>query len=59
MVDGTRYRDSDDEGMRVEHVHYGCGCQDYRDDFHDGSVASSAVTHHRGKVLIDEELRGE
>jgi len=57
-VDGTRYRDSDDEGMRVEHVHYGCGCQDFRDDFHDGST-HRRVTHHRGKVLVDEELRGE
>ena len=54
IVDGTRYRDSDDEGMRVEHVHYGCGCQDLRD----GST-HHRVIHHRGKVLIDEELRGE
>jgi hypothetical protein len=44
--------------MRVEHIHYGCGCLDYRDDFHDGST-HHRVTHHSGKVLLDEELRGE
>ncbi|HEY7723171.1 MAG TPA: hypothetical protein VIB11_15140 [Pedococcus sp.] len=44
--------------MSVEHVHYGCGCQDFRDDFHDGSTRLR-VTHHNGRVLVDEELRGE
>ena len=58
VVDGTRFHDDDDEGMRVEHLHYGCGCLDYRDDFHDGSTRHR-VTHHSGKVLLDEELRGE
>jgi len=44
--------------MRVVHIHYGCGCEDFRDDFHDGST-HRRVTHHSGKLLVDEELRGE
>jgi hypothetical protein len=58
VVDGTRYQDGDDEGMRVVHLRYGCGCQDFLDDFHDGST-HRRVTHHSGRVLLDEELRGE
>ena len=51
---GVRYTDRDDDGMVVEHLHYACGCQ----DFHDGSV-HTRVVHHNGRVLVDEELRGE
>jgi len=58
VVDGTRYSDHDDAGMTMVHLHYGCGCQDFRDDFHDGSTRRR-VTHHSGRVLVDEELRGE
>ena len=58
VVDGARYSDRDDEGLLVEHLHYGCGCLDFRDDFHDGSTRHHIV-HHNGKVLLDEELRGE
>ena len=35
---GVRYTDRDDDGMVVEHLHYACGCQNYREEFHDGSV---------------------
>ena len=41
VVDGTRYSDHDDAGMTLVHLHYGCGCQDFRDDFHDGEHAPS------------------
>ena len=58
VVDGARYSDRDDDGMVAEHLHYGCGCQDFRDDFHDGST-HHRVVHHNGHVLLDEELRGE
>ena len=58
VVGGVRYRDEDDDGMRVEHVHYACGCQTSRDVFHDGSV-THRVVHHNGKVLVHEEFRGE
>jgi len=57
-VDGARYRDEDDDGLRVEHVHYACGCQVSRDEFHDGSV-TRRVVHHNGRVLVHEEFRGE
>jgi hypothetical protein len=58
LVAGTRYSDRDEEGLVVEHIHYGCGCQDFRDNFHDGSIRRR-VRHHSGKVLVDEELRGQ
>ena len=58
VVDGTRYSDRDEEGLVVEHAHYGCGCQDLRDDFHDGSTRRRLI-HHNGRVLLDEEFRGE
>jgi hypothetical protein len=58
LMDGVRYSDQDDEGMVVEHLHYACGCQNLRDDFHDGSTHRRLI-HHNGKVLVDEELRGE
>ena len=58
VVDGARYRDEDDDGLRVEHVHYACGCQVSRDEFHDGSV-TRRVVHHNGRVLVHEEFRGE
>jgi hypothetical protein len=58
VVGGVRYRDEDDDGLRVEHVHYACGCQTSRDVFHDGSVTHREV-HHNGKVLVHEEFRGE
>ena len=58
VTDGVRYTDRDDDGMVVEHLHYTCGCQDLRDAFHDGSV-HTRVVHHKGRVLVDEELRGE
>ena len=58
VVDGVRYWDDDDDGLSVEHVHYACGCQAYREEFHDGSV-TRRVVHHRGRVLVHEEFRGE
>ena len=58
VMAGVRYTDRDDDGMVVEHLHYACGCQDFRDAFHDGSV-HTRVVHHNGRVLVDEELRGE
>jgi hypothetical protein len=39
-------------------VTYTCGCLSHREEFHDGSVHRQIVDHH-GKVLVDEELRGE
>lgn len=58
VMDGTLYLDGDDDGMLAEHRHYACGCENMRDVFHDGSCHTRLV-HHNGKVLVDEELRGE
>ena len=58
VVDGVRYHDSDEDGLRVEHITYACGCRISRDEFHDGSV-TRRVVHHNGKVLVHEEFRGE
>ena len=53
-----RYSDRDDDGLVVEHLHFACGCQNFRDEFHDGSCTRKVV-HHNGKVLVEDELRGE
>jgi hypothetical protein len=39
-------------------VRFACGCHRHKEEFHDGSVHLMVVNHH-GKVLVDEELRGE
>ena len=42
----------------TEDMVFTCGCQVHREEFHDGSL-HHMVVHHRGKVLVDEEFRGE
>jgi hypothetical protein len=46
------------QGLITEDVTYSCGCQSHREEFHDGSVHWQIVDH-RGRVLVDEEFRGE
>jgi hypothetical protein len=46
------------QGLITEDVSFSCGCATHREEFHDGSV-HRYVVHHRGRVLVDEELRGE
>jgi hypothetical protein len=48
----------DHEGLVTEDLRYSCGCRSTREEFHDGSV-HRMVVHHSGKVLADEEWRGE
>ena len=48
----------DQQGLVTRDVRFTCGCQTHREEFHDGSVHHQVVDHH-GKVLVDEELRGE
>jgi hypothetical protein len=55
---GERAMTEDGQGLMTEHVSYTCGCRSSKEEFHDGSV-HHLVIHHRGKVLVDEELRGE
>ena len=56
--DGERTVTEDRQGLVTEDVAFACGCQSHREEFHDGSVHHLVVNHH-GKVLLDEELRGE
>ena len=58
LHDGERTRTEDQQGLITEDVTFSCGCQSHREEFHDGSVHRLVVNHH-GKVLRDEELRGE
>jgi hypothetical protein len=55
---GERSVSLDEQGLVTEEVTYTCGCRSSKEEFHDGSVHRLVVTH-RGRVLIDEELRGE
>ena len=55
---GERYLTDDHEGLVTEDLRFSCGCRSEREEFHDGSVHLMVVNHH-GKVLVDEELRGE
>jgi hypothetical protein len=55
---GMRSQTEDQLGLVTEEVSYECGCRSSREEFHDGSV-HHMVVHHRGKVLVEEEFRGE
>ena len=56
--DGTRALTEDDLGLTTEEVSWECGCRRSKEEFHDGSV-HVMVVHHRGKILVEQELRGE
>jgi hypothetical protein len=56
--DGDRVLTEDQLGLITEELHYSCGCRATKEEFHDGSV-HRMVVQHNGKVLVDEELRGE
>ena len=56
--DGEQFQTEDLQGLVTVDMNYSCGCQTHREEFHDGSVHHMSV-HHSGKVLMDEELRGE
>jgi hypothetical protein len=55
---GVRSVTEDQYGLVTEDVRFSCGCSTTREEFHDGSV-HRMVVDHRGRVLVDEELRGE
>ena len=55
---GERTVTEDEQGLVTEELTYSCGCRSTKEEFHDGSV-HRMVVNHRGKVLVDEELRGE
>jgi hypothetical protein len=55
---GEIFVTEDEQGLVTEERHYACGCRTAKEEFHDGSVHRMEVDHW-GKVLVDEELRGE
>ena len=55
---GEQYVSDDQQGMICAEQRYSCGCRSSREEFHDGSV-HRMVVHHSGRVLADEEWRGE
>lgn len=58
QCDGEQFVTEDQQGLVTLDQRFSCGCQSHREEFHDGSVHLMLVDH-RGKVLVDEELRGE
>lgn len=55
---GEQRMTEDLQGLVTEELRYSCGCRSTKEEFHDGSV-HRMVVNHRGRVLVDEELRGE
>ena len=56
--DGESFVTEDQQGLVTQDSRFACGCRSTKEEFHDGSVHRMVVDHH-GKVLVDEELRGE
>ena len=56
--DGEHHVMEDQQGLVTVETTFSCGCQSTREEFHDGSYHRMTVDH-RGRVLVDEELRGE
>jgi hypothetical protein len=56
--DGEQHVMEDQEGLVTEEITFSCGCRTTKEEFHDGSHHRMTVDH-RGRVLVDEELRGE
>jgi hypothetical protein len=55
---GEQFVSEDMHGLVTEDLRFECGCQSHREEFHDGSVHHMVENHH-GRVLVDEEFRGE
>ena len=58
QVGGEQHMTEDSDGLLTRDLRFDCGCQTHHEEFHDGSVHNQVV-NHRGRVLVDEELRGE
>jgi hypothetical protein len=55
---GERIFTDDLLGLATEELRFSCGCRNAREEFHDGSV-HLRVVRHDGKILVDDEFRGE
>jgi hypothetical protein len=58
VQDGEELVTEDLQGLATRDVRFACGCQTHHEEYHDGSVHNQVVNHH-GRVVVDEELRGE
>jgi hypothetical protein len=58
LYHGQHYVAEDAQGLITEEQFFACGCRITREEFHDGSVHRQVVTHS-GRLLVDEEFRGE
>jgi hypothetical protein len=58
LKDGEQHVIETAEGLITVEMIFSCGCRRSSEEFHDGSYHRMAVRHN-GKVLVDEELRGE
>jgi len=58
QVSGEQHVTEDADGLLTRDLRFDCGCHTHHEEFHDGSVHNQIV-NHRGKVIADEELRGE
>ncbi len=58
QADGEQIVTEDLQGLITRDLRFSCGCQTHHEEYHDGSVHNQVV-NHRGRVLVDEELRGE
>ncbi len=58
VQDGDELVTEDLQGLATRDLRFACGCQTHHEEFHDGSVHNQVVNHH-GRVVLDEELRGE
>ena len=58
VQDGEELVTEDLQGLSTRDLRFACGCQTHREEFHDGSVHNQVFNHH-GRVILDEELRGE
>jgi hypothetical protein len=55
---GEQHMTEDQQGLVTREIAFACGCVSTHEEFHDGSLHRMTV-HHQGRVLVDEELRGE
>ena len=55
---GEQFTAEDQQGLVTLDVRFACGCHRHKEEFHDGSV-HLRVVRHDGKILVDDEYRGE
>lgn len=52
-VDGEHLQIEDEQDLVTDELFYSCGCEEMRQEYHDGSYYRR-VARHDGRVLVDE-----